>query len=170
MSLSHIPAKQNVSIIVAMSPNHAIGCEGQLPWHLPEDLARFKQLTMGHTIIMGRRTFESLPHGALPGRRNVVLSRTVRTINGCEVFETLEAALKTCAPKEETFVIGGESVYRQALPLTNKLYITLVASNPAHADTFFPNFNKDEWTETQKEKHNGFSFITLLRRMSPYKS
>lgn len=164
MSLSIMSTKTCLSIIVAMSPNHAIGCGGGLPWHLPEDLARFKRITMGHSIIMGRRTFESLPHGALPGRRNVVLSRTAKTIEGCEVFEKLEAALETCAPKEETFIIGGESVYRKALPLAGKLYITLVDENPAHADTFFPNFSKDEWIETQKEKHPGFSFITLLRR------
>ncbi len=170
MSLDNIPARLSLSIIVAMSPNHAIGCESRLPWHLPEDLARFKRLTTGHAIIMGRRTFDSLPNGALPGRRNVVLSRTAKTINGCEVFETLEAALETCAPNEETFIIGGESLYRQALPLANKLYITLVASNPAHADTFFPCFNKNEWVETRKEKRNGFSFITLLRRQGSCKS
>lgn len=165
-----------ISIIVAMSPNHAIGYKGRLPWHLPEDLARFKSLTMGHAIIMGRKTFESLPHGALPGRRNVVVSRNFRnngshtgadsqteSFQGCDTYGSLREAMESCKSEDETFVIGGASVYRQVLPLADRLYVTLVDDNPPQADTFFPHWNKDEWTETKKEKHTGFSFIVFDR-------
>lgn len=153
-----------ISLIVAMSPNHAIGYCGSLPWHLPEDLAHFKQLTMGHTIIMGRHTYESLPHGALPGRRNIVLSRKPTFVpNDCEVYGSLEDALAECSTSDETFIIGGAEVYSAALPLANKLYITLVDDNPSLADTFFPHFNPKDWAITKEEKHDGFSFIELSR-------
>lgn len=171
-----------ISIIVAMSPNHAIGYQGSLPWHLPEDLAHFKKLTMGHAIIMGRHTFESLPHGALPGRRNIVLSRKHDFAPvGCEVYVSLEEALKECKKNneckknvkcnknvecnngDETFVIGGAEVYRAALPLADKLYVTLVDDNPSAADTFFPLFNLSDWTITKEKKHDGFSFLELHR-------
>ena len=113
-----------IAIIVAMGRNRAIGYRNRLPWSIPEDMAHFKQLTMGHTIIMGRHTFYSLPHGALPGRRNMVVSRTVESIPGCEVFPSLESALEACnAPSGHSvgdaqgasadntvFVIGGASV------------------------------------------------------------
>lgn len=168
-----------LSIIVAMSPNHAIGYQGSLPWHIPEDLAHFKALTMGHTIIMGRKTFESLPHGALPGRRNVVLSRTITTLPGCDVFTNLQNAISNCngnllgksllsndVSDNELFIIGGASVYAEALPLADRLYITLVDTDPENADTFFPHFDLSQWVETKKEKHSGFSFITLVHSLS----
>lgn len=158
------PTPPSVNIIVAMSPNHAIGCNGHLPWHLPEDLARFKQITLGHTIIMGRRTFESLPNGALPGRRNIVLSHNAYTFENCETFHSLEEALRSCEGEGNVFIIGGESIYRKALPLAKRLYITLVDENPKFADTFFPEFEIKDWTETKKEEHSGFSFITLTRK------
>lgn len=159
-----MPNQPSVNIIVAMSPNHAIGSNGHLPWHLPEDLARFKQITLGHTIIMGRRTFESLPNGALPGRRNIVLSQKVHTFENCEIFPSLEKALRNCKGESDVFIIGGESIYRQALPLAKRLYITLVDENPKFADTFFPKFEIKDWQETKKEEHPGFSFITLTRK------
>lgn len=157
-----------ISIIVAMSANHAIGYKGLLPWHLPEDLAHFKQITMGHTIIMGRHTFESLPHGALPGRRNIVLSRNVREKpHDYDICQSLEEALEKCdCNNEEVFIIGGAEVYRQSLHLVRKLYITLVDTDPVEADTFFPSIDMEAWTETKKEKHDGFSFIELSRRMN----
>lgn len=151
-----------ISIIVAMSPNRAIGYCGSLPWHLPKDLARFKQLTMGHAIVMGRHTFDSLPHGALPGRRNIVLShRHDFAPANCEVYSTLEKALEACNKDEETFIIGGAEVYSSAIHLADNLYITLVDEDPNVADTFFPQINEKEWHLTKKEKHQGFSFITL---------
>ena len=112
-----------LSLIVAIAQNNAIGRAGQLLYHLPNDLRRFKALTTGHTIIMGRKTFESFPNGALPNRRNLVLSHdTTLSLSGAEVFPTLTAALAACETKEEeVFIIGGASVYRQALPLAQKL-------------------------------------------------
>ncbi len=149
----------NISIIVAMAKNRAIGYQGQLIWHFPEDLEHFKTITMGHSIIMGRRTFESLPKGALPGRRNIVISRTLGSIKDCLVAPTLDAALDACKGEEEVFVIGGESVFRQALPMVSRLYLTLVDCKPEKADTFFPYFDASQWQQQKKEKHDGFSFI-----------
>ena len=154
----------HLSIIVAMSPHRAIGAHGTLPWHIPEDLARFKQLTWGHTVLMGRKTYASLPHGALPGRRNIVLSRTITELPGCQVYTSPEEALRHCDTSEEVFVIGGASLYRWALTLADRLYITLVHSNPREADTFFPSFESDGWQETERDQHQGFSFTLWQKR------
>lgn len=153
---------QTISIIAAMSPNHAIGNRGTIPWSLPEDMRHFRKITIGHTIIMGRRTFLSLPHGALPHRRNIVLTNSGQTFEGCETFRSLQTALKTC--QGEVFIIGGASVYQEAIALADKMYITLVETNPVNADTFFPNIDMSVWQETKKEKHDGFSFLELTRR------
>lgn len=153
-----------VSIIVAMARNRAIGRNGTLPWHLPEDLAHFKSVTWGHTIIMGRHTFESLPHGALPGRRNIVVSSTLDSLPNCEVCHSLDEALGICSQDyenintEEVFIIGGAKLYRAALPLANRMYITLVDQNPKDADTFFPEFNTNQWHESELRQHDGFAF------------
>lgn len=147
-----------------MARNRAIGRYGTLPWHLPEDLARFKEVTWGHAIIMGRHTFESLPHGALPGRRNIVVSTTLESLPGCEVCASLDEALGVCvqngkgSSREEIFVIGGASLYQAALPLAKRLYITLVDQEPTNADTFFPEFDASQWQETMHEQHKGFAF------------
>ena len=146
-----------------MSPHHAIGAHGTLPWHIPEDLARFKQLTWGHTVLMGRKTYASLPHGALPGRRNIVLSQTITELPGCEVYRSLEEGLSHVSNEEEVFVMGGASVYREALPLATHLYITLVDNEPEAADTFFPNFDKNEWKRTKQERHQGFTFTEWIK-------
>ena len=106
-----------ISIIAAVAKNRAIGFENKLIYWLPNDLKRFKALTTGHTIIMGRNTYLSLPKGALPNRRNVVLSTTVKELPGCEVFPTLEAALKSCKGDEDVYIIGGARVYEQAMAL-----------------------------------------------------
>lgn len=157
--------KKIIIVIAAMTPSRAIGSHGSLPWHIPEDLARFKALTTGHTIIMGRKTFDSLPHGALPNRRNIVLSRTVQTIPGCEVFRSLTDALSSCADEDEVFVIGGASVYEQALPLASRLCLTMVNESyePSDADTFFPRWNPDEWRETKREEHHFGTFLEMIR-------
>lgn len=153
----------NISIIAAMSPNHIIGCNGSLPWHIPEDLAHFKKLTWGHTIIMGRKTFFSLPNGALPGRRNIVISKTLSHLKGCEVYNSLQKALEALCIDDDIFIIGGASIYTEALPLASCLFITLIDKEPAHGDTFFPIIDRSKWIETNKEKHDGFSFITFKR-------
>lgn len=140
-----------ISIIAAVAKNRAIGFENKLIYWLPNDLKRFKQLTTGHTIIMGRNTYDSLPKGALPNRRNVVLSTTVKELPGCDVFPTLDAAISSCAPDEDIYIIGGASVYRQALPLADRLCLTEIDDTPAKADTFFPDYS--EWGVDKREAH-----------------
>ncbi len=155
-----------LSIIACISKgNRAIGYNNQLLYHIKEDMVRFKELTIGHTIIMGRKTYESLPHGALPKRRNLVVSKTLREIPGCEVVSSIEEAWK--AEGEEIFVIGGESIYRQAIPLADKLYLTIVDNEPQQADTFFPSFNLEDWEMAKKEMRNenglSFTFLTYVK-------
>ncbi|MBQ3805949.1 MAG: dihydrofolate reductase [Prevotella sp.] len=141
-----------VNIIAAVARNRAIGKDNKLLYWLPNDLKRFKQLTTGHTIIMGRRTFESLPKGALPNRRNVVVSHTLTELPGCDVYPSLDAALSNCSANEDVYVIGGASVYEQALPLADRLCLTEIDDTPAAADAFFPSY--DGWHEEWREEHD----------------
>lgn len=127
-----------INIIACMAENRAIGADNQLLYTLPEDMQRFKQLTTSHTVIMGRNTYLSLPHGALPHRRNIVLSTTLKALPGCEVYPSTKEALAHIGTEEELFVMGGEEVYRAMLPLASRLYLTVVHDTPCHADTFFP--------------------------------
>ncbi len=140
-----------ISIIAAVAKNRAIGFENKLIYWLPNDLKRFKALTTGHTIIMGRNTFESLPKGALPNRRNVVLSTTIKELPGCEVFPTLDAALQSCKPDEDIYIIGGARVYEQAISKADRLCLTEVDGIPAQADAFFPDYSS--WHVVNKEAH-----------------
>ena len=140
-----------ISIIAAVAKNLAIGCKNKLLYWLPNDLRRFKALTTGHTIIMGRRTYDSLPKGALPHRRNIVLSRSKKELPGCECFRSLEEALAHCVDDEDVFIIGGASVYEQALPLADRLLLTEVNDTPLEADAFFPRY--DGWTKVSEEQH-----------------
>ncbi len=140
-----------ISIIAAVAKNRAIGFENKLIYWLPNDLKRFKALTTGHTIIMGRNTYLSLPKGALPNRRNVVLSTTVKELPGCEVFPTLEAALKSCKGDEDVYIIGGARVYEQAMALADRLCLTEVDDTPKEADAFFPDYS--DWKIDKKEAH-----------------
>ena len=142
-----------ISIIAAVAKNRAIGFQNKLIYWLPNDLKRFKALTTGHTIIMGRRTYESLPKGALPNRRNVVLTRSAKEFPGCEVFPSLDEALKHTDAEEDIYIIGGASVYRQALPLADRLCLTEIDDIPAEADVFFPPY-EDEWQEISREEHD----------------
>lgn len=142
-----------ISMIAAVASNGALGFENKLLYWLPNDLKRFKRLTTGHTIVMGRHTFESLPKGALPNRRNVVVSSTVEKLPGAEVFHTLEKALASCREDEEVFIIGGASVYRQAMPFAQRLFLTEVDNVPDQADVFFPPVDKKEWETVDVEDH-----------------
>ena len=160
-----------LSIIACISKVHrAIGYQNRLLYAIPSDMTRFRMLTTGHTIIMGRKTFESLPNGALPNRRNIVTSKTREQITGCEVYTSLEEALEARkeAAEDECFIIGGASIYEQALPFADKLYLTIVEKEPEHADTFFPEINPAEWEVTEKEMRNEnglpFTFLTLYRK------
>ncbi len=143
-----------LSIIVAIARNRAIGFENKLLYWLPDDLKRFKALTTGHTIIMGRKTFESLPKGALPNRRNIVLTRNASAaFPDTEVFHSLQDALEHCTENEEVFIIGGASVYEEALPLCQCLYITEIEDTPEQADAFFPPISSDAWELTESITH-----------------
>ena len=169
-----------LSIIACISQtNRAIGYQNRLLYHIKSDLTRFRELTTGHAIIMGRKTYESLPNGALPHRRNIVVSRSMKEMEGCEVYPNLDAALKAAEGKtEETFIIGGESIYRQSLPVARKLYLTVVDdttvndaaidATPQQADAFFPEINPKEWKLIEKEMRNenglSFSFLTYLKK------
>ena len=141
----------SINIIAAVAKNRAIGFENKLIYWLPNDLKRFKALTTGHTIIMGRNTYLSLPKGALPNRRNVVLSSTVSELPGCDVYPTLEAALKSCRPDEDIYIIGGARVYEQAISMADRLCLTEVDDIPAQADAFFPDYS--DWQVVNKEAH-----------------
>ncbi len=137
-----------VSIIVAVTRNLAIGRGGGMPFHIPADLRHFKKVTMGKPIIMGRHTWESLPVGALPGRRNIVISRRENYHpEGAEVATSLEEALAMTADVPETMIIGGGEVYRQAMPLADRMYITEIDADVPDADTFFPEWDNDVWAE-----------------------
>lgn len=145
--------RMNISIIVAIAENNGIGFENRLLYWLPNDLKRFKALTTGHTIIMGRKTFESLPKGALPNRRNIVLTRQAIDFPGAERYGSLEEALSQCKDDEEVFIIGGASVYQASMSLADKLYLTLIADVPKEADAFFPEIDPSVWKETGREAH-----------------
>lgn len=131
-----------VSMIAAVARNGAIGKDGNQPFFIKDDLQHFKQLTLGHPIIMGRKTFEALPKGALPGRRNIVLTRNAAFhAPGAEVVSTPEQALALCAEADEVFIIGGGEIYRLFMPLAQRIYLTEIDAEVPDADTFFPAFS-----------------------------
>lgn len=155
-----------ISVIVAVAENGAIGRDNNLIWRLPNDLKYFKALTLGHTIIMGSNTFRSLPSGALPGRENVVLSRSDAEFPGATVYRSIEEAIEVVKNQEEVFVIGGAQIYKQVMAYADKLYITEVAASFPDADVFFPEIDKTLWREVSRqdnpadEKHAyAYSFV-----------
>jgi dihydrofolate reductase len=160
-----------INIIAAVSKNMAIGNENKLLYWLPNDLKRFKALTTGHTIVMGRKTFESLPNGALPNRRNVVLSRSLNALAGAEVFSDLSSALSTCSADEEIYIIGGASIYIQAMPMADRLCLTEIDDITANADAFFPEVSHEQWQEVWSESHDidekhayRYRFVDYIRK------
>jgi dihydrofolate reductase len=141
-----------IYLIAAVASNGVIGTKGKLPWHLSEDLKHFKQLTLGHPVIMGRRTWESLK-GALPGRDNIVVTRTPGyAAPGAAVASSLAAALALCFEAPVAFVIGGSSLFAESLPLAAGLAITEIKKDYA-GDTWFPDYDHSHWRETQREAH-----------------
>jgi dihydrofolate reductase len=162
---------KNISIIVAIARDNGIGKDNKLLWHIPADLKRFRQITTGHTVIMGKNTFLSLPGGPLKNRRNLVISdnRSDR-FEGCEMVFSIEEAIDRCDENKENFVIGGASVYRQFLPLASKLYLTRIHKT-LEADTFFPDILPEEWIEISREipendgEHDfSYDFIVFQRK------
>lgn len=158
-----------VSLVVAMATNRVIGRDGTLPWHLPADLRRFREITMGKPIVMGRRTHESIGR-PLPGRRNIVLSRDMGfQTPGCEICDSLPAALRRLSPCAEVMVIGGVALYEAALPEARRIYLTRVHAEVA-GDVRFPEIDAREWREIAHERHErdpkhefDFAFCVLER-------
>lgn len=161
-----------ISIIAAVDRHMGIGYDKKLLFWLPNDLKRFKALTTGNTIIMGRKTFESLPKGALPNRRNIVLSsRSDVSFPGTEVYPSLEEALNSCLPDEHVYIIGGASIYSQALPLADELCLTEVDAEASLVDVYFPNVNMNVWKEKSRDTHSidekhpcPYAFVDYVRR------
>lgn len=143
-----------ISIIAAVSEDLGIGRNNELLWHISEDLKRFKKLTQGKTVIMGKRTWESLPRKPLPGRKNIVLTdRQGETFEGAITAHSISDSLAKCSGGTDIFIIGGESIYRQFMPLADRLYITFVHSK-AEADVFFPAIDPDLWKVIYEEAYN----------------
>lgn len=160
-----------IHIIAAVDRRLGIGYQNKLLFWLPNDLKHFKELTTGNTIIMGRKTFESLPKGALPNRRNIILSSNPEVhYENAEVFQTLETALQSCSVEEEVYIIGGASVYRQALPLADILNLTEIDAESSQVDTYFPTIDRNVWQEKNRsshpvdEKHScPYAFVDYIR-------
>jgi dihydrofolate reductase len=155
----------NLSMIVAMAQNHTIGNENKLLFYLPNDLKRFKRITTGHAVIMGRKTFESLPNGALPNRRNIVITAQQNaSFEGCETVHTVEEAIEAVHNEEEAFVIGGGTIYNQFYPRVSKIYLTMIHQD-FEGDTFFPELNFTEWNVVLREdlvdERNNFSYSNI---------
>ncbi|MEG1607098.1 MAG: dihydrofolate reductase [Mucinivorans sp.] len=152
-----------INIIVAVGQGGVIGYQNRLLWHISEDLKHFKSLTMGHPIIMGRKTFESLGR-ALPARPNIVVShQSDMKLPGVEVVGSIEQALELCQDQEQIFIIGGGEIYRQTLPMADKIYMTKVEQNH-EGDTFFPELSPEQWVQTENQAHDGFTFVEYSRR------
>jgi len=167
-------ASPPIVLIAAIAENRVIGVDGEMPWHLPADLAHFKRKTMGNPVIMGRRTYESIEaqiDGPLPGRTNIVLSRSDPDLPGSvrvvdSIDDAMTEATAVCAADDDAdriFVVGGATVYEQFLPQADQLVLTEIHESYA-GDTRFPAFSADDWVETGREDHNGFSFVEYGRR------
>lgn len=160
----------SVNIIVAIAENNVIGKDNTLIWHLPADLKYFKQLTTGNTVIMGRKTYDSIGK-PLPNRRNVVITRNKDLkIDGCDLVNSLEEALDLTKTEENVFIIGGAQIYKEAMSVADKLYITEVKQQ-FDGDAFFPEIKKDQWEEILRDEHKAdeknkidYSFVTYKRR------
>ena len=149
---SGAPAPARICLIAALAANRVIGKDNALPWHLAADLKRFKALTMGHPVLMGRKTYESIGK-PLPGRRNLVITRRRDyRAPGCEVVHSLDAALAACHGAGEIFVIGGAQLYREALPRAERLELTEIHAQ-VEGDACFPEFSRDDWREATRETH-----------------
>lgn len=151
-----------ISLIAAVARNGVIGADGAMPWHLPDELAHFKATTMGHTLVMGRRTFESIGR-ALPGRRTVVVTRDrAWHAPGVETAHSFAEAIALAGPGDEVFVAGGAQVYAEALPWAQRLVLSEVDAEP-EGDTWFPDWDRTAWRETAREDHDGWTRVVYDR-------
>ena len=159
-----LPQAPRIYLVAAVASNGIIGANGALPWRLPEDLQHFKRITMGHPVIMGRKTWESL-RGPLPGRDNIVVTRTAGyAAQGAAVASSLEAALALCLGEPVAFVIGGSSLFAESLPLAAGLVMTEIYRD-FEGDTWFPQYDRSRWKECQRERHvtaDGMKFDFVL--------
>ena len=163
---------KNLSAIVVIAQDGAIGKNGELLCHLPADLKHFKAITMGHSIVMGRKTFESFPKGALPGRQNIVVTRnTAFSAPGVTVAHSVQQAIEMASMPGDVFVIGGAQIYRATIEEIGTLYLTQLHATFADADTYFPPINAQDWQQVSREDHEAdernrydYSFITLRRK------
>ena len=161
-----------ISIIAAVSDNGAIGKNGDLLWHLPADMKHFKSMTVGHAVVMGRKTFDSLPKGPLPDRKNVVLTSVPEAyFEDAFPATSLTDAISLCSSQKEIYIIGGGMVYKQALSMADRLYLTFVHHNFPDADTFFPEIDFSEWEEMSREDHEAdeknpypYTFVNYRRK------
>lgn len=152
-----------ISLVAAVSKDLVIGKDGKLPWNIPEETALFKKLTLGHTIIMGKRTF--LDTGILKNRRNIVISRSLKKRPGIEIYKSLDMAIKAAekSKDKEIFVIGGGEIFSQAIGIADKMYLSYVKGRYT-GDTFFPDFNKKDWIAEKPEIHKKFTRIIYTRK------
>ena len=141
-----------ISLIVAVAEDRAIGDKGNLLWHLSSDLKRFKAITTGHTIIMGRKTYDSLPNGALPNRRNIVISRQLKSLKDAEIYSDIDEALKATSDEDIVYIIGGGEIYKKTFPRADELHITLVHKSYPEADTRFPEWKLTDWNILKQER------------------
>ena len=141
-----------ISLIIAVAEDRAIGDKGNLLWHLSSDLKRFKAITTGHTIIMGRKTYDSLPNGALPNRRNIVISRQLKSLKDAEVYSDIDEALKATSDEDIVYIIGGGEIYKKTFPRADELNITLVHKSYPEADTRFPEWKLTDWNILKQER------------------
>jgi dihydrofolate reductase len=153
-----------IIIIAAMAENRVIGRNNALPWRLKADMARFRELTAAWPCVMGRKTWESLPKRPLPGRLNVIVSRTMHGAGPPEakVFPSLPAALERCAMYQKIFICGGESIYREALPLADRIELTVIRQH-YDGDAFFPEIDSGRWTKTGSEDFDTHSFVSYTK-------
>jgi dihydrofolate reductase len=141
-----------ISFIAALGQNRGLGIDNKLPWHLPDDLKKFKEITRGHSVIMGRKTYQSMGR-LLPDRKNIIITHDINLeIPGAIIAHSIEEAIKQCLGEEEIFIIGGGEILKLALPYANKMYLTFVEAN-LPADSFFPTFNISTWKKTAEEVH-----------------
>lgn len=159
-----------LSIIVATDQNNAIGHNNDLPWHLSDDLKRFKAITTGYTVLMGRNTWNSLPFKPLKNRRNIVISQTMEATDGCEIARSIDESIKLCCNDEKVFIIGGARIYTQMIDKVDELIITHVMHTFENTDTFFPTIDQNQWSISEKseilhdEKSNlDYQYVTYHR-------
>ena len=155
-----------ISLIAAIGRNRVIGKDNSLPWKLPEDMKRFKELTLGKPVVMGRKTFESIGK-SLPNRKNIIITRDRNfSADGCITVHSVGEALKSAKGSEEIMIIGGEQIFKEFLPTANRMYLTFIDED-FEGDAYFPEYNENEWKEAKREEHKnekyGFAFVDLNR-------